>query len=89
MEEKEVALTILRGAAAGAGVTAAVSTDPLVSVIAMGSQTVLALVAKLVDQVGQGKAQDILERLIQDPADLITDADLDADVEQVRRELGL
>jgi hypothetical protein len=89
MDEKEVALMILRGAAAGAGVTATVSPDPIVSGIAKGSQALLGLVASLVDSVGQDKAKEILEKLVGDPAKPISEADLDADVARVRRELGL
>lgn len=89
MDEKEVALTIIRGAAAGAGVTAKVSSDPTLSAIAVGAQGLLALVAKLVENVGSEKAKETLEKLVANPAQGISDKDLDADVEAVKRELEL
>lgn len=89
MEEKEVALTILRGAAAGAGVTAKVSPDPVVSGVALGVQGILALVAKIVESQGAENAQKIFARLVENPATGLSDAELDKDVAKLRRELGL
>lgn len=88
-EDKNTALVLLRVAAAAGKATADMSPDPLVSGIATGASGLIALVAKLVESVGVSKAEEVLQGLVGNPAKPITIADLDADVERVRRELGL
>lgn len=89
MDEREVALTIIRGAAAGAGITAQVSQDPKVSGVATGVQGLLALVGKLVEMHGTAKAEGVLKELVDNPATALSEAELDEDVARLRRELGL
>lgn len=87
--ERDIALSILRTATAGAETTAQFVSDPVVRGVAQGVGGLLSVVSTLVAEVGVSKAKGILERLIADPAKPLTDADLDANVARVKRELGL
>lgn len=88
-KDRALAALIIRGVAGAAAVTAAVSSDPIVDGVATGTKHLLGLVARLVEMHGRDKAHEILQRLVEDPARPITTADLDADVEKVKREFGL
>lgn len=88
-QDRELAVTLIRGTAVAAGVTASASSDPFISAAATGTQAVLMLVARLVESVGRQKAEEVLRELLADPARELTDAELDANVRRVKDELGL
>lgn len=88
-DDRKLAALVIRGVAAGARAAGAISADPLVNAMTTGAGHILSLVAKLVEEVGREKAEELLRKLVEDPAAPISKADLDADVEAVRRELGL
>ena len=90
MSEREVAATILRSLAAGAGVVGtAGAANPLISGTSKGIELLLGFVATLVEKVGVSKATDVLADLAKHPARPITNEELDEDVRRVKHELGL
>lgn len=90
MTEREIAASIIRGVAAGAGVIGTVGiANPALSGITKGVELLLGFVATLVEKVGVSKAQDVLADLAKHPARPITNEELAEDVARVKRELGL
>jgi hypothetical protein len=88
--EREIAASIIRGLATGAGVVGtAGSANPTLGGIAKGVELLLGFVATLVEKIGTDKAAEVLADLSKHPARPITNEELAEDVARVKRELGL
>jgi hypothetical protein len=88
--ERKVAADIIRGAVSVGSTIAGLagSLDPRIGPIAKLVELILNSVATLVENVGANKALEILEELRKNPATAISDEELAADVDAVKREFG-
>lgn len=90
MSEREVASAIIRGLAIGAGVVGtAGAANPTLGAASKGIELALNFLATLVEKIGVDKATDVLAELSKHPARPITNEELEADVDRVKREFGL
>jgi len=87
--DRDIAATVIRSVAAGTTIVAKLDPDPSTKVAADGAAELLGLVASLVQNVGRGKAEEILRQLVEHPARPITDDELKADVERIKAEFGV
>ena len=80
---------IVRGFAAGAQAIAVTSSDPRVAIPARGAALILNTVARLMAGRTDEEAQAILERLVNDGAQPISQSELDAQVDKILAEFGI
>lgn len=86
--EREIASAIIRSVGGGLEAAGALSGDPVAGGITKGAGALLSLVAQLVEKLGREKAEEVLRELAANPAQPITDEQLGADVERIKREFG-
>ena len=89
-DESKTAATIIRSIASTASTVGAIAVaDPIAGGVVKGVSGLLEVVANLVERLGTQKAEEVLRELDKNPAQPITEEQLKADVEKVKREFGI
>lgn len=84
-EDRKVAADVIRGIGAGVGMAVSAAVPGAGAMFGLGVD----LIAQLVETLGVDGAHEALKKLAENPAKLITRADLDAQTAAVKRAYGV